>query len=449
MSLELGLARKDRAILPPSELLDMALGGIDLLYNDHYTYAAGYGRFIGVFPRDILEAIKLKYSYPPVARMPNVLIRDENSLDFMVKFQGKKLNPWREEYKGHLPHELRNGFCPSEVMDGLEKAQWPVYIRKDGEREMKYYGAGDVNGLFIEAVGDIARVKASLEGDPEKAVESRNAYIRKMWPNVSAAFWCDVRLAQTGGYDLPDCTPQNLHTLLNHTEADSDYSYIDENGLTPKPPYIFLHNASHFLSAMDKIQGMAAVMGDQKLQEEAAVRSTKGRKALQDLFWMRDEGYYSPLVDGEGNQVKIIRADAIEALWCGVVEQPYANLVIDRLMAPDMLTPWGIRSRSTESTQFRVNGPQAYWNGVVWLHQLGKAAIGFENYGRFIEAGIVDEGLFALASVKKCVENAAITEDGRLLDYRERGVPKACNPQLFAAAAVVARTAPKVLFQSV
>lgn len=424
-----------------SDLRAVGIQGMESLYNPEYTWDAGYGRFSGgVFARDILVSLKLVFSRPTNIRIPLLLQRAEHALDFLASMQGRKHDPSSEESKGRIIHEFRNKFTPPEVMEDLKRNGFPV----GGQMEMRYYGASDVTGLFIGAVNDLADMKGLAAGTGGSAVylKTRDAYFRKMWSAIRAAFWYQAGLAKTSGYDLIDSIPQNIYALMNHTEADSDRSYVTEEGVTPRPPYIFFQANAHFLEAMIKVQPMAVVMEDEDVLQEAQKRYQVGREVLHQLFWMPDEGYYSPLVDGDGRQVRIIRSDPIAALWCGILEQPYANLVIDRLMEPGIhIPPWGIRSRSSYSRQFRVNGPYAYWNGGVWTHQQAEAAIGFERYGRSNEAQVVDKELFALVRAKGPVEISAVSEDGRLLDYREGRVAKACNPQLFAAAAILARTA--------
>lgn len=429
-----------------SDLREVGNRGFNFLYHPEYTWDAGYGSFSGgVFGRDILKSLKLIFSRPANITIPFLLQRAERALDFLAHKQGRMHDPSSDEFEGRIIHELRNGLTSPEVMVNLEEVGFPV--RKRGKRvEMKYYGASEVTSLFIGVVYDLADMKGLAVGTPDSKeyLKERNKYLKKMWPPVRAAFWHQARLAATSGYDLIDSTPQNISALFNHVEADSDYSYLTEKGVTPRPPNIFLESNSHFLEAMVKVQPMAEVMEDREILEEAQKRYQRGEKAFHQLFWMVDEDYYSPLVDGDGQQVKIIRADSIDALWCGILKQPFADRVIDRLLELDMyVSPWGIRSRSSYSTQFRVNGPYAYWNGAVWTHQQAEAAIGFERYGRFEEAQLMDEALFTLTKAKGAVEVSAVSEDGRLLDYKEHRIPKANNPQLFAAAALLARTAPR------
>lgn len=428
-----------------------ALRELETLYYPQYGgYAAGVGRYEAVYPRDLAITTKLVLHrfgrlQPPVSEPPQLQSeiytfaqRAEKALDTIATLQGKESfpgQPLNEERKGRILHEWRNGFTPRERLVELKEAGWPVMTKDDGSMEMFYFGAGDTTSRFITTVAILARLK-----DATISFQERDRYIDKMWPNVVAAYQHETELADTSGYNLIDSTPQNSFALWNHTEKDSDFSYVTEEGLIPRPPYVFLSNNCHYLEGLAEIAWMAERKGEKTLAKDARGRYIQGTADLQRLFWMEDQQYLSPLIDGEGRQVKIITDDALDGLWCGVFEQTYADKVIKRLLKPDMLTPWGIRSRSEDSNGFRINGAKAYWKGAVWTHRQAIAAIGFENYGWIDEARTVDERLGKLVAAKGQVELVCIDRQGNLQDYKERGKAAACNPQLFAVAAVVART---------
>lgn len=435
-------------MLPEVEIVQRreAFKELENLYIPQYGgYAAGAGRFEAVYTRDL--AITTKLILRRFGRLqPSILLplrlepeihtfaqRAEIALDKIASFQGKthpSEDLLNDESEGGILHEWRNGFTPRERLLELLEAGWPV---KD--LEMLYFGANDVTSRFITTVAILARFKGA-----NISSEQRDKYISKMWPNVVAAYNHEIKLADTSGYNLIDSTPQNIKALWNHTEKDSDLSYVTEDGLIPRPPYVFLSNNCHYLEALAEIAWMAEIVGEKALAEDAKGRYKQG--VTKDLlrFWMKDQQYFSPLIDGEGCLVKIITDDALDGLWCGVFKQPYADKVIERVLKPDMLTDWGIRSRSTDSNKFRINGAKAYWDGAVWTHRQGIAAIGFEDYHHTDEAKLVDDRLVRLVAAKGRVELVCVDPQGNLEDYKECGEVAACNPQFFAVGAVLART---------
>jgi glycogen debranching enzyme len=60
-----------------------------------------------------------------------------------------------------------------------------------------------------------------------------------------------------------------------------------------------------------------------------------------------------------------------------------AKKVVQRLMAPDMWTGWGIRTLSANNPAFN---PYNYQTGSVWPHDNAIIAMGFKLYGFGAEA---------------------------------------------------------------
>src|SRR5262249_5902086 len=73
----------------------------------------------------------------------------------------------------------------------------------------------------------------------------------------------------------------------------------------------------------------------------------------------------------------------LHCLWSGIVPPERAKRVVERLMAPDMWTGWGIRTLSADHAAFN---PYNYQTGSVWPHDNAIIAIGFKRYGIHKEA---------------------------------------------------------------
>jgi glycogen debranching enzyme len=68
------------------------------------------------------------------------------------------------------------------------------------------------------------------------------------------------------------------------------------------------------------------------------------------------------------------------------VPEDRAGRVVGRLMAPDMLTGWGIRTLSAENPAYN---PFSYQRGSVWPHDNAIIALGFRRYGFAEEAALL------------------------------------------------------------
>jgi glycogen debranching enzyme len=115
---------------------------------------------------------------------------------------------------------------------------------------------------------------------------------------------------------------------------------------------------------------------------------------FNDAFWWEGEGTYYLGLDGDKRPIRTVASNAGHCLASGIVPAERADRVIDRLMAPDTWSGWGIRTLSTEHPGYN---PYSYHLGSVWPHDNATIAGGFRRYGRLEEAQRVAEGIFAAA----------------------------------------------------
>jgi glycogen debranching enzyme len=148
---------------------------------------------------------------------------------------------------------------------------------------------------------------------------------------------------------------------------------------------------------------------------------------------MADERYYALALDGHKNQVRSVTSNPAHCLYCGIVDEPKALLVAERLMAPDMFSGWGIRTLSSDSPAYN---PMSYHNGSVWPHDNAIAAAGLKRYGFDAATNRVASGLFDVASGAREFRLPELfcgfhrNESKAIVAY-----PVACIPQAWAAAA--------------
>ena len=96
---------------------------------------------------------------------------------------------------------------------------------------------------------------------------------------------------------------------------------------------------------------------------------------FNEVFWDEELGFYAyALMTASTNKVLTIASNAGHCLWSGgIVPAERAKRVVDRLMAPDMWTGWGIRTLSADHTAFN---PYNYQTGSVWPHDNAIIAMG-------------------------------------------------------------------------
>src|SRR6201988_1051520 len=106
-------------------------------------------------------------------------------------------------------------------------------------------------------------------------------------------------------------------------------------------------------------------------------------KRFNEVFWDEELGFYAFALDGDKKKVLTIASNAGHCLWSGIAPPERAARVVERLMAPDMWSGWGIRTLSTNNPAFN---PYNYQTGSVWPHDNGIIALGFKRYGYAAEA---------------------------------------------------------------
>ena len=116
---------------------------------------------------------------------------------------------------------------------------------------------------------------------------------------------------------------------------------------------------------------------------------------FNEVFWDEELGFYAYALDGDKNKVLTIASNAGHCLWSGIVPPERAKKVMERLMAPDMWTGWGIRTLSADHLAFN---PYNYQTGSVWPHDNAIIAMGFKRYGFHKEAARIAHDVSVAAS---------------------------------------------------
>ena len=120
-------------------------------------------------------------------------------------------------------------------------------------------------------------------------------------------------------------------------------------------------------------------------QAAAAARQGRGScsSSFNEAFWDEDVGLLR-LLPGRREEAGAERRLQSRPLpVVGIVPPERAGRVVQRLLAPDMSSGWGIRTLSADHPAYN---PHSYQNGSVWPHDNGLIALGFRRYGFADEA---------------------------------------------------------------
>lgn len=338
----------------------------------------------------------------------------------LADLQGKVVNDVNEEQPGRIVHEYWNP-----VPQRMINARWPVI---DG----RYYGAFDTTFLYLVTVAQVVE----LFDD--------QALLEELWTSVDAAFrwmldWSD--LDRDGLVEYAKRNPEGIG-LANQVWKDSGEAIAS---LAQEPvvhPLAWVEVQGYAWAAYAAYNDMAKKRGslDHSLQQEIQHRMARLQEGLQ-RFWLDGEQFPAIALDGEKRPIPAISSNPGHLLWSGCLSRMQAEAICKRLMSPDILTPWGLRTLSERAYYYN---PLSYHCGAIWPFDNAVAAIGmlrcgFETgardiAGRVLRAMLAFDDPVELYTVQpsRWIRSHRIEQEWFLADYFY-----ACSVQAWTAAAIL------------
>jgi glycogen debranching enzyme len=390
-----------------NELFNLALersaSDLRLLINDgpgpgQRYIAAGVPWFATLFGRD--SAIT---SFEALAVRPQLAIE---TLEVLASLQATEDDPSRDAEPGKIPHELRTG----EMARAGELPHRP------------YYGTIDATPLWLILLG------ATWDWTGDRALLDR------LWPHALAALeWMD-RYGDRDGDGFLEYERRTDRGLINQGWKDSHDAIRDRHGSLATGPIALAEVQGYAFDAKRRMAVLARVRGDDELGDRLEREAERLRARFEDAFWSDDQGMYAMALDGDKRRADAIGSNAGHCLWSGIASPDRAQRVVDRLMAPDMFSGWGIRTYGSGQPGYN---PIGYHTGTVWPHDVALIAAGFKRYGFHEEANLLVERMF---QASQHFADFRLPELFCGFDRDLSGVPVpypvACSPQAWAAGSV-------------
>jgi glycogen debranching enzyme len=284
------------------------------------------GRFHALFGRDsAIVSLQVLPDRPEVARA---------TLRALAPLQGRAEDPATDEEPGKIVHE----WWPRAPRH-LVEAGWPV---RGGE--LRYYGSADSTSWFLVLLASLGDRSLAAELEPvwraagewlQRALDRGGDLVRH-GPRRSAG-----GLVQQGWRDAEDPADPVHHGA----------GILTPEGEVPPPP---LADADSQAVAVVALRALAVLSGRQRWYEEAARLDA----TIEQAF-----GCETMAVDGYGERVPGAGSQIGWLLWAGALGDEGRDRAAERLCRPDVLTPWGLRTLSSEHPCF---APDAYHRGSVW-----------------------------------------------------------------------------------
>lgn len=374
------------------------LGALRIFDPDHpdrSVVAAGAPWFMALFGRD---SILTSYMSLPVD--PQLAL---GTLQTLAAFQGGRTEALTEEEPGRILHEVRLGSSAALSLGGGKC----------------YYGTADATPLFVVLLGEITRW-----GIASEAAEA-------LLPHADRALDWITNYGDRDGDGFVEYERSTKHGLLNQGWKDSYDGINFADGALAEPPIALCEVQGYVYSAYVCRSLLALNAGERETAARWARRAAELKEEFNRRFWLPEHGYYAIALDRDKRPVDACASNMGHCLWSGIVDADKAPLVVERLMAPDMFSGWGVRTLGTGMGAFN---PVSYHNGSVWPHDNALIAAGMMSYG-FEEAA---------QRVATAIFDAAAAFGGRLPELfcgfqREPGrppigYPTSCSPQAWASA---------------
>jgi len=360
---------------------------------------AGIPWFSAPFGRDALIAsIQTLMLNPEIAR---------GTLRYLAQHQGRQVDTTREEEPGKILHEVRYG----------ELANLKLIPHTP------YYGSVDSTPLFLVCAVEMM----DWLNDQDLFVELLPALLR-------ALKWVDgYGDADQDGF--VEYAERASGGVRNQGWKDSSDSLLYPDGRLAELPVALVEVQGYVYQAKNGLSRILERLGQSAMAERLAREAAELRRRFELSFWLDREQFYAQGLDRHKAPIPSITSNPAHCLWAGIIDPERAEILRDRLMAPDMFSGWGIRTLSADSPHYN---PMSYHNGTIWPHDNSIAAVGLRRYRHAEAAGQVIEAIME-AGIRMPDHRLPELFCGFRRDTRYNNGPAeylvSCNPQAWGAGA--------------
>jgi glycogen debranching enzyme len=332
------------------ELLDELLAPEGWAYASTSPVGEGDpGRFRALFGRDsLITALQVLPERPEIARA---------TLRALAALQGRRDDPETDEEPGKILHEHWPE-PPARVVE----VGWPV---RDGE--LRHYASADSTAWFLVVMATLG--DGDLVQELEPAWQAAGGWLERALERGDGLLRYGPRRAPGG------LQQQGWRDTTDPLEPETPGAgIIREDGSAPLLP---LADADTQAVAVAALDALAEISGDPRFRS----RADELRATVRSRF-----GPETLAIEADGREMRGTGSQLGWLLWADTAPEGAA----ERLCAPDVLTPWGLRTLSERNPQF---DPDGYHRGNVWPFDSWLGWGGLRAAGRFDDAERVRSGV--------------------------------------------------------
>ncbi|TMG18615.1 MAG: amylo-alpha-1,6-glucosidase, partial [Chloroflexi bacterium] len=288
---------------------------------------AGIPWFSAPFGRDaLITSIQTLMLNPEIAR---------GTLRYLAQQPGRRIDPAREEEPGKILHEVRYG----ELANLKQIPHTP------------YYGSVDSTPLFLVCAVEMM-----------DWLNDQDLFVELLPALLNALAWVD-RYGDADQDGFVEYAERASGGVRNQGWKDSSDSLLYPDGRPVELPAALVEVQGYVYQAKVGLSRILERLGQSALAERLAGEAAELRRRFELKFWLDAEQFYAQGLDRHKSPISSITSNPAHCLWAGIIDPERAELLRDRLMAPDMFSGWGIRTLSTDSPHYN---PMSYHNGTVW-----------------------------------------------------------------------------------
>jgi glycogen debranching enzyme len=358
--------------------------------------AAGLPWFMALFGRDSLITSLQTLPFEPGLAA--------TTLRALAALQATERDDFHEMEPGKILHELRLG-----------------ELTARGERpHSPYFGSADATPLFLILLSEYHR----WTGD--------SALVRELEPNARAALDWIAESGDRDGDGYVEYERRNEASgLVNQCWKDSWDAIQFADGSLARGPIATAEIQGYAYDAQVRAAHLAReVWEDQALSGKLEGRAGALRDNFNRDFWLPERGAHALALDGDKRPVDSLTSNIGHLLWSGILEQPEAAAVAERLLGEELFSGWGVRTLGRAEGGYN---PLGYHTGTVWPHDNSLIAAGLARYGHHEEAATIAAAILGAAPFFEHRLPEVFAGFPRSMTSVPVAFPTASRPQAWAA----------------
>ena len=325
-------------------------------------------------------------------------------LQTLARFQGADVDPRTEEEPGRILHHMRFGDATNLSLDAGQS----------------YYGTADATPLFVMLLGELRRWGLARE------------VVDELLPHADRALDWVTRFGDRDGDGYVEYQRATDRGLPNQGWKESAGAVRSVDGTVAETPIALCEVQGYVYAAYVARAHFAREAGEEEVAAGWFGRAAALKEAFNRDFWLPARGWFAMALDARKQPADALTSNLGHCLWTGIVDEDKAGEVAKRLVSPEMLSGWGVRTLASSMGGYN---PTSLHCGSVWPHDAAIVAAGLMRYGFVDEAvrvvmQVVDAAEMSRGRLPELYAGLSREELPAVLPH-----PTACAPHAVATAA--------------